>query len=93
MSTKKNPLHQYTLVENNNPSTFDERMERLNAGDTLEENKPTKMTAEEFEKKFGFSPNITSNANGGRRRKQTKRRRSTKRRRGSKRSRRLKRRK
>ncbi len=87
MSTQQNALHQSTLVESHNPSTFDKRMARLKAGDTLE-NKPNKMPDEEFEQKFGFSPNTTNttrNAKGGRRRKQTKRRRSTKRRRGSKR--------
>ncbi len=92
MSTKQNALHQSTLVENNNPSTFDERMERVNAGNTLEENKPDKMSDEEFKQKFGFYPNTTSDAKGGRKGK-SKRRRSTKRRRSSKRSRSLKRRK
>lgn len=92
MSTQQNPLHQSTLVENNNPSTFDERMARLNADNTLEENKLNKMSDIEFEKNFGFSPNTRSNGKGGRKRK-SKRRRSTKRRRGSKRSRSLKRRK
>ena len=86
------------LVEKNeyNPvgtSGFDQRMVRINADNTLEKN-TNQMTDEEFEKKFGFPPKTTRNANGGRkRRKQTKRRRSTKRRRGSKRSRSLKRRK
>ncbi len=75
-------------------SGFDQRMVRINAGDTLEENKPKQMTDEDFKKRFGFSPKTTRNANGGRkRRKQTKRIRSTKRRRSSKRSRSLKRRK
>lgn len=92
MSIKQNALHQSTLVENNNPSTFDERMERVKAGNSLEENKPNKMTDEDFKKKFGLSPNTTRNAKGGRKRK-SKRRRNTKRRRGSKRSRSLKRRK
>ena len=73
-------------------SGFDQRMVRINADNTLEKN-TNQMTDEEFETKFGFPPKTTRNANGGRRRKQTKRRRSTKRRRGSKRSRSLKRRK
>jgi len=90
MSTQYDALHKSTLVENNNPSTFEKRMKRLESGNTLEKNKPNKMPDEEFKQKFGFSPNTTRNAKGGRRR-QTKRRRSTKRRRGSKRSRSLKR--
>jgi hypothetical protein len=84
MSTKQNALHQSTLVKNNNPSTFEERMARLESGNTLEENKPNKMTDEDFKKKFGFSPNTRSNAKGVGKRK-SKRRRSTKRRRGLKR--------
>lgn len=84
MSTKQNALHQSTLVQSHNPSTFDERMARLESGNTLEKNKPNKMTDEEFKQKFGFYPNTTRNAKGVRRR-QTKRRRSTKRRRGLKR--------
>jgi hypothetical protein len=67
MSIHENALHQYTLVTNNNPSTFEERMARLEAGNTLEEN--TKMSDEEFKQKFGFSPNTTSDAKGGRRRR------------------------
>lgn len=93
MSIKQNALHQSTLVKNNNPSTFEKRMKRLESGNTLEENKPNKMTDEDFKKKFGFSPNTRSNAKGVGKRRQTKRRRSTKRRRGLKRSRSLKRRK
>ena len=84
------------LVEKNEydpkgTSGFDTHMVRVNADNTLE-NKPNKMTDEEFKQKFGFSPNTTRNAKGGRKRK-SKRRRNTKRRRGSKRSRSLKRRK
>jgi hypothetical protein len=96
MSTQQNELHQSTLVESHNPSTFDERMKLINAGYTLEENKTNEMTDKQFEEKFGLSPKTKNTTpNGGRRirRKQTKRRRSTKRRRGSKRSRSLKRRK
>ncbi len=84
MSTKQNALHQSTLVKSHNPSTFEKRMKRLESGNTLEENKPNKMTDEDFKKKFGFSPNTRSNAKGVGKRK-SKRRRSTKRRRGLKR--------
>ena len=63
MSTKYDALHKSTLVENNNPSTFDERMKLIEAGNTLEENETKKMSDKQFEENFGLSPNTTNTTN------------------------------
>lgn len=73
MSTEPNLLGQSTLVESNNKSTFDERMERVANGEQVD-NKGKPMTLEE----------VIKLKNGGKRKRKSQRKRQRKSQRKSK---------